>query len=104
MLSEHIKWKEAVAGAVSGALTVLLLHPLDLVKTRLQVQEKGFSHYRSVIHAFKTISYREGVRGLYSGAIDAFTAPSLLHSCAYNAWRLSRNTEKAMLYFTEPNS
>ena len=32
-----MQWKEALAGAFSGALTVLLLHPLDVVKTRLQV-------------------------------------------------------------------
>lgn len=69
MALEHVKWKEAVAGAVSGALTVLLLHPLDVIKTRLQVQEKGISNrYHSTVHAFKTIKMREGVRGLYSGA------------------------------------
>jgi hypothetical protein len=28
MSHHHIQWKEAVAGAISGALTVLLLHPL----------------------------------------------------------------------------
>lgn len=69
MAFEQVKWKEAVAGALSGALTVLLLHPLDVIKTRLQVQEKGISNrYHSTVHAFRTIRMREGVRGLYSGA------------------------------------
>ena len=73
MTFEHVKWKEAVAGALSGALTVLLLHPLDVIKTRLQVQEKGITNrYHSTIHAFKTIRAREGVRGLYSGVHDRF--------------------------------
>lgn len=73
MLLQYIQWKEAVAGAVSGALTVLVLHPLDVVKTRLQVQEskpeKGFaSRYKGALHAFRVIHRREGIRGLYSGA------------------------------------
>jgi Mitochondrial carrier protein len=73
IMSLHIQWKEAVAGAVSGALTVLALHPLDVIKTRLQVQEskpdRGFaSRYKGAIHAFRVIQRREGIRGLYSGA------------------------------------
>lgn len=69
---EYIQWKEAVAGAVSGALTVLALHPLDVIKTRLQVQEakpdRGFaSRYKGAVHAFRVIQRREGIRGLYSG-------------------------------------
>lgn len=63
-----VQWKEAVAGAFSGALTVLCLHPLDVVKTRLQVQESGTHRYHGTVHAVRTITKREGVRGLYAGA------------------------------------
>ena len=67
-IQKHFQWKEAVAGAVSGALTVLLLHPLDVVKTRLQVQEAGSHRYHGTVHAVRLIAKREGVRGLYAGA------------------------------------
>ena len=63
-----IQWKEAVAGAVSGAATVLCLHPLDVVKTRLQVQESGTHRYHGTLHAVQTITKREGLHGLYAGA------------------------------------
>ena len=63
-----IQWKEAVAGALSGAVTVLMLHPLDVAKTRLQVQESGYSRYRGAVHAVRTITRREGLHGLYAGA------------------------------------
>lgn len=65
----HEQWKEALAGALSGALTVACLHPLDVVKTRLQVQEAAVQRYRGTAHAMYNIAVREGVRGLYAGVL-----------------------------------
>eukprot|EP00892_Ulva_mutabilis_P011245 jgi/Ulvmu1/8493/UM044_0027.1 len=88
MALEHVKWKEAVAGAFSGALTVLLLHPLDVIKTRLQVQEKGISNrYHSTVHAFKTIKAREGVRGLYSGLAPSLIGNAVSWGLYWVAWK-----------------
>ena len=59
-----------VAGAGAGFVATALLHPLDLIKTRFQVQESGGRRlplYRGVPHAIRTIVQLEGVAGLYAG-------------------------------------
>ena len=77
-----VSWKEAVAGAISGALTTLFLHPLDVVRTRLQVQESGSNRYRGAVHAVRTITKREGVHGLYAGMQGAEPLVPELRNCA----------------------
>lgn len=37
----HLKWEHLVAGTASGGITAAILHPLELAKIRLQVNE-GF--------------------------------------------------------------
>ena len=61
-----------VAGAGAGFVATALLHPLDLIKTRFQVQESGGRRlplYRGVPHAIRTIVQLEGVAGLYAGLL-----------------------------------
>eukprot|EP00882_Tetradesmus_deserticola_P015449 GHRQ01016462.1.p1 GENE.GHRQ01016462.1~~GHRQ01016462.1.p1 ORF type:complete len:132 (+),score=46.77 GHRQ01016462.1:749-1144(+) len=72
------QWSHLVAGGVAGCSAVLLLHPFDVVKTRLQVQDGlpgALPAYRGTVDAVRTIVAREGVLGLYAGL-----APSLLGS------------------------
>ena len=35
----HFKWEQLVAGITSGGLVAAILHPLELAKIRLQVNE-----------------------------------------------------------------
>ncbi|WIA37881.1 hypothetical protein OEZ86_014728 [Tetradesmus obliquus] len=72
------QWSHLVAGGVAGCSAVLLLHPFDVVKTRLQVQDGlpgALPAYRGTVDAVRTIVAREGWLGLYAGL-----APSLLGS------------------------
>eukprot|EP00049_Salpingoeca_infusionum_P000709 m.41833 g.41833 ORF g.41833 m.41833 type:complete len:363 (+) comp10617_c0_seq2:215-1303(+) len=75
-----------VAGVTAGVATSGVLHPFDLIKIRLQVQDAPPSatttttppgarttHYRGAIHALRTIVKEEGVRALYRGV-----SPSML--------------------------
>eukprot|EP00040_Diaphanoeca_grandis_P026551 m.149049 g.149049 ORF g.149049 m.149049 type:complete len:342 (-) comp30633_c2_seq1:268-1293(-) len=59
------------AGAFSGLVATLTLHPLDLVKVRFQAQDNfGTSargRYTGVLDAFRTIVRTEGARALYQG-------------------------------------
>ncbi|KAK2076698.1 hypothetical protein QBZ16_005458 [Prototheca wickerhamii] len=74
----------AVAGCAAGATTVLALQPLDVIKTRLQVQDgvKGaLPAYRGTLHAATCMIRDEGFLSLYSGAGVAWG----VYFYAYNA-------------------
>ncbi|PSK53908.1 Mitochondrial substrate carrier family protein Q [Elsinoe australis] len=70
-------WGLAIAGASGAILANALVYPLDIVKTRLQVQVKkrpgdvplttNEAHYEGTVHAIQSILKDEGLSGLYSG-------------------------------------
>ncbi|KAI0117525.1 mitochondrial carrier [Hypoxylon sp. NC0597] len=69
-------WGYAVAGSTGAVLANALVYPLDIVKTRLQVQVKrkpGESsehtdpHYTSTWDAITKIAAEDGIQGLYAG-------------------------------------
>ena len=62
------------AGTVAGSFTTIALYPLDLIKVRYQVHEGLGSAYTSISGAFQTIVSKEGMRGLYQGAVPALLA------------------------------
>ncbi|KAJ2559878.1 hypothetical protein EV175_000112 [Coemansia sp. RSA 1933] len=68
----------AISGAGSSALALLLIYPLDTIKTRLQVQTRPVSDddkdngdnskmLRNPIDAVRKIVSSEGIEGLYAG-------------------------------------
>lgn len=73
-------WGRATAGATGAVLANALVYPLDIVKTRLQVQvnrkatdeatesaESDGPHYKSAWDAISKIVAEDGVQGLYAG-------------------------------------
>lgn len=66
-------WGRAVAGATGAVLANALVYPLDIVKTRLQVQVRSDSkdssepHYNSTWDAISRIIAEDGAKGLYAG-------------------------------------
>ncbi|KAL6715718.1 ADP/ATP carrier protein [Lecanora helva] len=71
-------WGNALAGATGAVIANAMVYPLDIVKTRLQVQVKhkgtgstpltiNEAHYKSALDAIRKIAEDEGVEGLYSG-------------------------------------
>ncbi|ESW28086.1 hypothetical protein PHAVU_003G257800 [Phaseolus vulgaris] len=64
------QWENAAAGAAAGFATVAVMYPLDVVRTRFQVNDGRVSHlpsYKNTGHAVFTIARSEGLRGLYAG-------------------------------------
>eukprot|EP01119_Soliformovum_irregulare_P002406 TRINITY_DN12662_c0_g1_i1.p1 TRINITY_DN12662_c0_g1~~TRINITY_DN12662_c0_g1_i1.p1 ORF type:complete len:287 (-),score=47.46 TRINITY_DN12662_c0_g1_i1:101-961(-) len=66
--------KHIVAGASAGLCEVLVMYPLDVVKTRLQLQKTGEGKYTSVPQTFRTIIQEEGVGRLYRGIASPILA------------------------------
>lgn len=79
-------WGYAVAGAFGAVVANALVYPLDIIKTRLQVQvkpkvgEQQYSdvlkaepneHFTSTIDAFNKILLKEGPSGLYAGMVGS---------------------------------
>ncbi|KAK5125230.1 hypothetical protein LTR85_000906 [Meristemomyces frigidus] len=77
-------WGLAIAGSTGAVLANALVYPLDIVKTRLQVQIKQHKldpivdahttnekHYEGTLHAITSIIEDEGLSGLYSGMAGA---------------------------------
>jgi len=71
-------WGNAVAGAAGAVIANTLVYPLDLIKTRLQVQVKrspsttdgnpaDHEHYDGALDAIRKVVAQEGVSGLYAG-------------------------------------
>ncbi|KAF2266144.1 mitochondrial carrier [Lojkania enalia] len=71
-------WGNAIAGSAGAVLANALVYPLDIVKTRLQVQMKRSpssadanpadgEHYNSTVDAIMKIVKAEGIPGLYAG-------------------------------------
>lgn len=52
------------------------LYPLELIKTRMQVEQSSNGTYRSISSSLRTVLKREGFRGLYQGL-----TPALIGAC-----------------------
>ncbi|KAL5116835.1 ADP/ATP carrier protein [Pleosporales sp. CAS-2024a] len=71
-------WGNAVAGAAGAVIANTMVYPLDLIKTRLQVQVRrspdardahpaDHEHYDSALDAVRKVVQHEGIAGLYAG-------------------------------------
>lgn len=83
----------AASGGMSGIVATVLTQPLDVAKTRLQLQRSTpgvADKYRGVVHTLRTVAAEEGMRGLMKGVSPSILglAPSLsLFFTTYNWWR-----------------
>lgn len=64
---------QAVAGLVAGSATVALLHPLDVIKTRLQVQDGTgpVPASKGMVAMGRMLWSSGGLRSLYAGMCNS---------------------------------
>ncbi|ESR42672.1 mitochondrial succinate-fumarate transporter 1 [Citrus sinensis] len=58
-------YMKAVSGSLGGVVEACCLQPIDVIKTRLQLDTTGT--YKGIIHCGATVSRTEGVRALWKG-------------------------------------
>ncbi|KAL6615175.1 hypothetical protein ACP70R_037445 [Stipagrostis hirtigluma subsp. patula] len=66
--------KEYVAGSVAGVAQVIVGHPFDTVKVKMQAHNTTAQGkvYKNAFHCTSRILLEEGIRGLYKGASSSF--------------------------------
>ncbi|XP_035911605.1 solute carrier family 25 member 35-like [Anopheles stephensi] len=98
-------------GGVGSMAATLITNPLEVVKTRMQLQgelaAKGTYHkpYRSVVDAFITIAKKDGYAALQKGLAPSLCFQFILNSCRlgiYNTanehgWTKQRNGNQSIL-------
>lgn len=66
---------QIIAGGSAGLVEICLMHPLDVVKTRFQIQRgSDLNRYKSLSDCFRTIFRNEGILGFYKGILPPILA------------------------------
>ncbi|TCD69892.1 hypothetical protein EIP91_005716 [Steccherinum ochraceum] len=89
--------KSFVAGGVGGVAAVLVGHPFDLTKTRLQTAAPGT--YNGAIDVVKKTLARDGATGLYRGVIPPLLGVTPIFAVSFWAYDMS----KLLIYKFTPN-
>ena len=86
------------AGAVAGISEILVMYPLDVVKTRMQLQVSGGlgPQYKGVVDCIKQIVAKEGASRLYKG----ISSPVLMEA-PKRATKFACNDEFQKIYKRE---
>eukprot|EP00960_Hanusia_phi_P063539 765504-Hanusia_phi.AAC.14 len=93
LTQEQGYWKNAVAGLSGGFVSAVMMHPLDVVNTRFQVQDGKLSHipvYRSTVHAIATIARTEGAASLYAGLGPNLVGSTVSWGCYFYGYKRLR--------------
>jgi len=70
-----VGFQQFAAGGGAGLIEILIMQPLDVVKTRIQIQPKGMvGAYTGVYDCFNKIRTIEGTRAFYKGIIPPICA------------------------------
>ncbi|XP_007666838.1 kidney mitochondrial carrier protein 1 [Ornithorhynchus anatinus] len=98
-----LSWKPFVYGGVASITAECGTFPIDLTKTRLQVQgqvnDANFKEirYRGMMHALVRICREEGLKALYSGI-----APAMLRQASYGTIKIGTYQSLKRLFVERP--
>ncbi|XP_071454337.1 mitochondrial basic amino acids transporter [Hetaerina americana] len=74
------------AGCLGGCAGVLVGHPLDTIKVRLQTQDFRNPQYKGTYHCFKSILQTEKVAGLYKGMSSPMAGVAFVNAIVFGVY------------------
>ena len=84
-----------VWGGVAAGMAICVVNPIDVVKSRLQMQGEGGgvakAVYKGPLHALRTIAVKEGVQGLYRGLAPAILFQMVGNSTRFGVYYAGKN-------------
>ncbi|KAI0348529.1 hypothetical protein BDW22DRAFT_1480314 [Trametopsis cervina] len=89
--------KSFLSGGAGGVAAVLVGHPFDLTKTRLQTAPPGT--YTGAIDVVKKALARDGATGLYRGVVPPLLGVTPIFAISFWAYDMS----KSLIYAATPN-
>ncbi|KZV76954.1 mitochondrial carrier [Peniophora sp. CONT] len=89
--------KSFISGGFGGVAAVLVGHPFDLTKTRLQTAAPGT--YKGAVDVVKQAVARDGAFGLYRGVVPPLLGVTPIFALSFWAYDAS----KALVYALTPN-
>ncbi|KAK1882256.1 Brain mitochondrial carrier protein 1 [Dissostichus eleginoides] len=96
----NLNWKPFIYGGMASIVAEFGTFPIDLTKTRLQVQGQSQYteiRYRGMFHALFKIGKEEGLKALYSGI-----SPALLRQASYGTIKIGTYNSLKRLFVTHP--
>lgn len=103
-MEETSGYKEYVAGLLAGVATVVIGHPFDTVKVKLQKHntEAHGMKYKNGLHCTARIVKSEGVKGLYRGATSSFLGMAFESSLLFGIYSRTKQKMQEGLQNTRP--
>lgn len=89
--------KSFIAGGFGGVCAVLVGHPFDLTKTRLQTAKAG--QYTGAIDVVRKALARDGITGMYRGIVPPLLGVTPIFAMSFWAYDAS----KSLIYAFTPN-
>lgn len=84
-------------GSMAACGACLFTNPLEVVKTRMQLQGElkapgTYSvHYRNVFHAFYTIARVDGITALQKGLVPGLAYQAVMNGCRLGSYQCMTN-------------
>ena len=89
---------ECILGGISASCACFFSNPLEVVKTRMQLQgelqARGsyMIHYRNVFHAFYTIARYDGLAALQKGLVPGLYYQIVMNGLRLGSYQIMTNT------------
>ncbi|CAK75879.1 unnamed protein product (macronuclear) [Paramecium tetraurelia] len=89
-----IYWHHFIAGLVGGFISVTVCHPLEVARSRLNLQNatKSVNKYQGFINSLYVIYKEEGFAGYYKGYRATAIANPIFHSLFFPLYKWNKKT------------